>query len=220
MKKIPSAGLKKLIDSIENSIVINKNEYRYFIHPLTDGIPNIEHSLLDFVSDIIIRILKKYGIENIDKILTIEALGIPLATAVALKLKKNLIIARKRVYGIKDEVVMNYFTGYSSGVLSISNISTLERIVVIDDILSTGGTLKAISEGVQKLGGRIICAIFFIEKEGLRKYHDFSFPIEAVAKVKIENDRVKVLDLHDCCYEGCEGYYSTYYSRANVEKSG
>jgi len=203
LKREEISGLRELVESFENAEIIKKGEYEYFVHPLTDGIPEINPRILDIASDIVVRILSRY---DFDKILTVEALGIPLATAVAIKTKKTLSIARKRVYGVRGEVVVKQKTGYSEGIISISGVRSDEKIAVVDDVLSTGGTLRAVAEGIEKLNGKIVCSVFLVEKENFRKHSEFNFPIESVMKIKIVNGKVVVSDLHYCCYESAERY--------------
>jgi len=203
LKREEISGLRELVESFENAEIIKKGDYEYFIHPLTDGIPEIDPRLLVTASDIVVRILSQY---DFDKILTVEALGIPLATAVSIKTQKPLCIARKRVYEVKGEVVVKQRTGYSEGIISIFGVKSGEKIAIVDDVLSTGGTLKAIAEGIEKLNGKIVCSVFLVEKENFRKHSEFNFPIESVMKIKIVDGKVVVSDLHYRCYESAERY--------------
>jgi adenine phosphoribosyltransferase len=61
-------------------------------------------------------------VNKIDKIVTMEAMGIPLATALSLKLKIPFVIIRKRTYGLPGEIDVEQITGYSKSKLYINGL--------------------------------------------------------------------------------------------------
>ena len=95
--------------------IIKKNEYDYIIHPIIDGIPEINPVLLEEVVDEILKRLKNIG--EFDKILTIESMGIPLAANLSNKTNVPFTIIRKRKYGFSDELIAYQKTGYSKNKL-------------------------------------------------------------------------------------------------------
>ena len=103
--------LNLLIKSIKEAPIVKKGKYQYVIHPLTDGIPEIKPNLLEEVINKMFEIVKKY--KDIDKIVTIEAMGIPLASVLSLKLNIPFSIIRKRKYGIENEIYVKQETGLS-----------------------------------------------------------------------------------------------------------
>ena len=129
--------LENLKKSLINAPIVKRGEYHYFIHPISDGIPSIEPILLEEITD---HIQNKANID-VDKILTIESMGIPIATALSLKTGIPFTIIRKREYKLKNEVVLSQSTGYSKDTLYINGINKGDRILIVDDVLSTGGTL-------------------------------------------------------------------------------
>ena len=136
--------------SLENAPIINKGKYQYIIHPLTDGIPKIEPKLLEEVTNKMSNIIKKY--ENIDKIVTIEAMGIPLASVLSLKMNIPFSIIRKRKYGLENEIYVKQETGYSKSKLYLNGFKAGEKIIIVDDVLSTGGTLKSVLKSLFEIG--------------------------------------------------------------------
>ena len=148
--------------SIESAPIINKGKYQYVIHQLTDGIPAIKPDLLKEVTDEMYEIIKNY--KNIDKIVTIEAMGIPLATLLSIKMNIPFTIIRKRKYGLKNEYVVDQETGYSKSKLYLNGFKKGENIVLVDDVLSTGGTLKSILNAFIKIGVNIKCVVILFDK--------------------------------------------------------
>jgi len=107
--------------------------------------------------------------QEIDKIVGIDARGFLLASALAYKLKTGLVIVRKK--GKLPRAVMgeSYNLEYGSETLEIhhDSIRKGERILLVDDVLATGGTMSATVKIVDKLGGKITGLLFFIELRGL-----------------------------------------------------
>lgn len=148
--------------SIEKAPIIKKGKYQYFIHELTDGIPEIKPDLLEEVTNRMYDIIKNY--KQIDKIVTIEAMGIPLATSLSIKMNIPFSIIRKREYGLEDECVVEQKTGYSKTKLYLNGFIKGENIILVDDVLSTGGTLKSILNALIKIGVNIKCVVILFDK--------------------------------------------------------
>ncbi|NLI62423.1 MAG: adenine phosphoribosyltransferase [Methanosarcinaceae archaeon] len=129
--------LEKLKQSLTSSLIINKGEYNYFINPISDGFPHISPDILKEIG--------AYIIENadmeVDRIVTVESMGIPIATALSIMTDIPMTIIRKRSYGLPGEAVVEQTTGYSHGKLYINGLEKGQKILFVDDVISTGGTL-------------------------------------------------------------------------------
>jgi len=169
--------LEKLKKSLVDAPVIQKEcdgqIYNYFIHPISDGIPEADPAVLKEITDFILADVKAGGI---DKIVTVEAMGIPIATALSLKTDIPVTIIRKRKYGLVGEIELSQSTGYSKGSLFINGLSKGDRILIVDDVISTGGTMLPLLETLNENGiavagvycviGRGDGAAFIKEKTG------------------------------------------------------
>jgi len=142
-------SLEHLKKSLEETPVVKKGEYLYVIHPITDGVPYIKPDLLKEVACEMQKFIEKYG--QIDKIVTMEAMGIPLATILSLNMNIPFTIIRKRKYDFPDEVSAKQTTGYSNSKLHINGLKKGDKIVIVDDMLSTGGTLRAVLTALRKI---------------------------------------------------------------------
>ena len=162
-----SESLQRLKESLLAAPVIWKGEYPYFIHPLTDGVPRLNPSVLTAVVEIIETSVEW---ESIDLILGIEAMGLPLTSPLSMRNNRPQVVVRKRSYGLEGEVAIDQSTGYSKGAMYLNDIKENERVLIVDDVLSTGGTLDAIIQGVEAIGADIQSVIVVVEKgPGLQK---------------------------------------------------
>ena len=180
--------MNKLIDSLKVSPLIKKENYSYLIHPLTDGIPFIEPDLLDEVVDTISQ-----EIPPCDKIVTIEAMGIPIAAVLSTRTNIPFTIIRKRKYGLPNEVEVEQKTGYSSTKLYINGIKKEDSIIIVDDVLSTGGTLVAVVDVLQHIGAKIK-GIFIVVNKGNKVdiERKLGMPITTLVDIMVD-DEVKIL---------------------------
>lgn len=108
---------------------------------------------------------RPYLNRKIDKIVGIDARGFILAAALAYKLKSGLAIVRKKGKLPSKTVSKSYALEYASNTIEMHQDTILpnEKVLLIDDVLATGGTMKATIDLVKKLKGNIIGIDFLIE---------------------------------------------------------
>ena len=133
--------------------------------------------------------------DEVDIILGIEAMGLPISTLLANKMKKPMVIARKRSYGLEGEICINQTTGYSKGDIFINDIKPGERVFIVDDVLSTGGTMNSIIEGIKLCNASISHIIIIFEKgDGLTNLREkTNEKIESLIRVDMEGENVVFL---------------------------
>lgn len=158
--------LKHLEKSLQQAPIIKKGEYEYVIHPITDGVPYIAPELLREITDEMKKHIQKCG--PFDRIVTMEAMGIPLASALSLDLGIPFTIIRKRQYGLPGEVSVEQVTGYSKSKMYINGLQKGDTIILVDDVLSTGGTLKAVLYVLKEMGV-IVKGVFIAVYKGTCK---------------------------------------------------
>ena len=190
----PSDPLTVLQDSLRGSPIIWKGEYPYFIHPISDGIPRMDADVLRATRDLIVEMVDW---SNIDLIVSVEAMGLPLLAAVGDATGKPTVVIRKRQYGMEGEVRVDVATGYSQSTTYINDIAPGERILIVDDVISTGGTLEPILDTLEEMGVILQDIVIAIEKgegrERLAKERP-EWPIRTLARIDIINGRVEILE--------------------------
>ena len=111
--------------------------------------------------DKIIDISKKV---NFDKVAAIESRGFIFASAVSYKLKKPLIMMRKKNKLPAEKYSVDFKLEYGTATLEIhkDSINKGENILIIDDLIATGGTAEAGAKLVEISGGKVAGFIFII----------------------------------------------------------
>ena len=189
-----SNPLQRLKESLLAAPIIWKGDYPYFIHPLTDGVPRLDPQVLAAVVELI---EKRVPWESIDLMLGIEAMGLPLTSPLSMRNNKPQVVIRKRSYDLDGEVAIDQSTGYSKGSMFLNDIKKGERVLIIDDVLSTGGTLDAVISGVESIGALIESIVVVVEKgPGLKQLQQKYSHIEISSLVQVEMDggNVVILD--------------------------
>ena len=191
---MPEDPLSVLHDSLRGSPIIWKGEYQYFIHPISDGIPRMDAKVLRATRDLIIE---SVDWEKIDLIVTVEAMGLPLLAAVGDATGIPTVVIRKRSYGMEGETRVDVATGYSQSTVFINDIKAGERILIVDDVISTGGTLEPLLETLENMGVILQDIVIAIEKgdgrERLNKERP-EWPIRSLARIDIINGKVEIVD--------------------------
>lgn len=115
-----------------------------------------------------------------DRVVGVESRGLIFATAMALELGVGLVMARKAGKLPHKCIREIYELEYGQGILEMHEdaIQPGERVVIVDDLLATGGTLEATCRLVEKLGGKIAAIGTLVELEfldGRKKLGDRPF---------------------------------------------
>ena len=99
-----------------------------------------------------------------------ESLGFIFGMPVAYELHKPFILARKPGKLPRETVSMDYELEYGTGTIEMhaDSIKPGQKVVIIDDLIATGGTVEAIAKLVEKLGGQVVKICFIMELAGLK----------------------------------------------------
>ena len=116
-------------------------------------------------SSVIDETVVHFGRGNIDKVVGIEARGFILAAPVAYHFGAGFVPVRKAgklPWKVESE---EYELEYGSATLELHGdaISPGERVLIVDDVLATGGTARATARLVERLGGKVIGIATLIE---------------------------------------------------------
>ena len=108
--------------------------------------------------------------EEFDYVVGPESRGFIFGVPVAYAMKKGFIPVRKPGKLPCEVVAKSYDLEYGSNVLEMHKdaLKPGDRVVVVDDLIATGGTTKAICELVEELGAEVVSLNFFIELEALK----------------------------------------------------
>ena len=109
------------------------------------------------------------GVEY-DKLAAIESRGFVLGGPLARDLDKGMVLVRKAGKLPRETVAESYELEYGSATIEVhcDSVEAGDRVVVIDDLLATGGTAAAAGRLVRKCGASVVAYLFMVELEDLR----------------------------------------------------
>jgi len=116
-------------------------------------------------STVIDLIVVHFGRGNVDKVVGIEARGFILASPVAYHFGAGFVPVRKKDKLPWDTEAAEYSLEYGTATLEIHKdaVAPGERVLVVDDVLATGGTAKATADLVERIGGKVVGISCLIE---------------------------------------------------------
>lgn len=111
----------------------------------------------------------RYIDRHIDLVLGVEARGFIMGSALAYKLGKGVVLVRKPGKLPYKTYSTSYELEYGTDELHIHQdaIKKGQKVLIADDLLATGGTVKAVIELIEKMGGEIVECAFLAELEFL-----------------------------------------------------
>lgn len=128
-----------------------------------------DHELMSAITN---HFVEKFAEENIDVVVGAESRGFIFAAPLAMALKAKFVPVRKAGKLPYKTLAQSYELEYGSATLEIHEdaIQKGERVLLIDDLLATGGTLAATCQLVEKIGGNVVsCGVLirlsFLEGE-------------------------------------------------------
>ena len=126
---------------------------------------------------------------NYDKIAAIESRGFVFASPLSYNLTKSHILLRKKNKLPAERYSIDFELEYGKATLEIhkDSINAKEKVIIIDDLIATGGTAEAAAKLVEKSGGEVVGFVFVInlfdlggkdllEKKGYKCFSLIDFP--------------------------------------------
>lgn len=116
------------------------------------------------------------------KIVAIESRGFIFGSALALHMNKGFAMVRKKGKLPGETVSNTYDLEYGTDTIEMlpSSLEKGEKVLVLDDVLATGGTAKAACGLVEKLGAQVIACLFLIEIDFLKGRDLLNFPTHSL----------------------------------------
>lgn len=183
-----------LVNIYKNAKIVKSGNSLTTVNEFTDQLPALRPEVL---IEVAYKIINELNVD-FDKIVTEEDKGAPLATTLSLLTGKPLAMARWYPYSISEynKNVVDIKSEYFEGKMYLNGIEEGDRIVIIDDTISTGGAVISLIEAVEKCGGtikKIICAVEKIQNKGRDKVKaETGYEITTIIKIKIIKDKITV----------------------------
>ena len=120
-------------------------------------------SNIEPLTDALIASIPAEKLEQVDSFVAVEARGFVLASLLAQRLGKGLLLVRKAGKLPPPVVGVGYSLEYGMDRLEMAANIQPQKIIIVDDVLATGGTLKAVKQLVNKCNHEILGASIFLD---------------------------------------------------------
>ncbi len=148
-------------DSFNNCALVNINDKNFVINELTEQIPATRPELLRQAAR---KVAALANLDGATKIVSEEEKGAVLVAAVSLLVGIPFGLARWYPSGLNGQIEVDFTCEYTSGKIYLNGVEAGDKVVIVDDMISTGGTLIALIKAVQAAGAEIIDVVTLADK--------------------------------------------------------
>ena len=124
-----------------------------------DGLRLAMDGIMEFLKDV-----------DFDVVVGPESRGFIFGVPVAYAMRKGFVPVRKKGKLPRETISMEYDLEYGSAVVEMhkDSIKPGQKVVIVDDLIATGGTIEAIIKMIEQLGGQVVRICFVMELAGLK----------------------------------------------------
>lgn len=170
------------------------NGHQFIINPFTEQIPATQAELLREAAR---QVLEMGNFEGASKIVGEEDKGGILVAATSLLSGLPFGLARWYPSGIMGQIEVPFECEYAGGKLFLNGVDRDDHVVIVDDMISTGGTMVALIQAIERAGAQIVDIVCVAEKVeyggAARVKAETGYTVKSILKVSVAGDLSAVL---------------------------
>jgi adenine/guanine phosphoribosyltransferase-like PRPP-binding protein len=183
-----------VIQSFDNQPLVQFEDHRFLINPLTEQIPATTAELLQAATN---WLLEVGNFKQASKIVGEEDKGGILVASTSLATGLPFGMARWYPSGLEGQVAVDFDMEYTSGKLFLNGINKEDQVIIVDDMISTGGTMLALIKAIQSARAKIVdivCVAEKVEYGGVDKVvKETGYKVKSLLKVSATGKKSKVV---------------------------
>ncbi|KVP80943.1 hypothetical protein WL40_32290 [Burkholderia ubonensis] len=183
--------------SFDGRPLVSINGKRFLVNSLTEQVPATPAPLLRMAAQ---RVCDVMSVAPGLKLVGEEDKGGALLAAVSLLSGLPYGIARWYPSGLEGQVKVEFGCEYTAGALYLNGVEPGDRVVIVDDLISTGGTLIGLVEAVRRAGAhveQIVCVAEKADYAGVERVRDATgLDVTTLVRVSVAGDMSRVLDVN------------------------
>ncbi|OLZ42757.1 adenine phosphoribosyltransferase [Natrinema saccharevitans] len=190
------AATEQIVAVYEDAGVTHSGEHATTVNQLTDQLPALQPRTLEAAR----TLLSGAGSFDVDKLAVEEDKGLPFGVLVAREYSLPLAVARWYTYDLNADrqSAVEIDSEYFSGDLYLNGIEPGDAVTIVDDTISTGGTMIAMIEAIEKAGAVVEeahCIVEKTRKNGVdRVAEETGVDVTTSIAIEIEGNNVNVID--------------------------
>lgn len=186
---------QRVLDAFDDKPLVQRGQTNFLINPLTEQIPATSAQLLQDSTDWLVEV---GDFEAANKIVGEEDKGAILVASTSLKTGLPFGMARWYPSGLAGQVPVAFEMEYASGNLYLNGVSDGDQVIIVDDMISTGGTLLALIKAIHSVPAEIVDIICVAEKvdySGVRRVMDETgLHVKTLLRVTVAGKRSRIVD--------------------------
>lgn len=188
--------MKKIIKSFDNQKLTKLNGHNYLINPITDHTPETPAALL---KEIVRELSRLTNFSKANKVVGEEDRGGYIAALIALENNKSLAMVKWNPIGLKGQIAVNFRNAYTEGKMYLYGIKKGDRVILVEDLIDTGGTIIGMIKLLKKSGIKIIDVIAIAAKDeykGIERIREETgIEVKHLLKFSCTEKRSKVVEV-------------------------
>ncbi len=186
--------MKEIIKALDNQPIVQINGYGFIINPLTEQIPATSAELLKDACHELAECVDK---TRTTKLVAEEDKGAILLAGVSWITGLPFGIARWQPNGLSSQIKQSFKMEYKHGDIYLNGIEPKDKVTIIDDMVSTGGTIIALIKTIEKIGAEIIDIICVAEKmnyggvSSIKK--NTGYNVKTLLKIDVGGEKSKII---------------------------
>lgn len=195
--QIPQLAEDTLLrDAFDDCPLLPVNGKKFVINSLTEQIPATQPNVLARAAQAVIEI---GDFDRSTKIVGEEEKGAVLIAAVSLQSGLPFGMARWYPNGLDGQITVPFDCEYHSGSLFLNGVEPGDRVIIVDDMLSTGGTLVGLIRAVEAAGAIIVDIVCLAEKidygGAAHVENETGYLVKSVVKLSLLGERSSVVSM-------------------------
>jgi adenine/guanine phosphoribosyltransferase-like PRPP-binding protein len=186
---------KLVIEAFNQRPLVHVENFKFLINPLTEQIPATSSELLRETSKWLIA---EGNFQNAAKIVGEEDKGAILIASTSLMTGLPFGMARWYPSGLEGQVAVEFKMEYTSGRLFLNGVNDGDRVIIVDDMISTGGTMLALIKAIHQANAAIadiICVAEKVDYGGVSRVNkETGLQVKTLVKVSVSGDLSKVIE--------------------------
>jgi adenine/guanine phosphoribosyltransferase-like PRPP-binding protein len=180
--------------SFDNKPLLPVGDFKFLVNPLTEQIPATTAELLRSTTEWLVEV---GDFSKATKIAGEEDKGAILVASTALETGLPFGMARWYPSGLEGQVGVDFDMEYASGQLFLNGIEQGDQVIIVDDMISTGGTMLALIQAVEQADATIIdiiCVAEKVEYRGVdRIRNETGYQVKTLLQISVSGERSKVI---------------------------
>ena len=131
---------------------------------------------------------ERYRAFDLDAIVGLDSRGFIFGTALAYEMHLPFVMVRKagKLPRAVERIDYALEYGKASFEIEVESVQQNDRVLIVDDLLATGGTAKAAAVLIERLGAQVVEAAFLIELEGLHGRENLKIPCYSLVSIAVD----------------------------------